>query len=187
LQRRCTLGIQRSVTTHVLERRQLVRRPRPEVFAFFGDARNLEAITPDFLRFRIATAEPIAMATGTLIEYRLSLYGVPFGWQTRIEAWEPDRRFVDVQLRGPYRRWRHAHEFLEVPEGTLMLDRVEYALPLGPLGSLAHALLVRRALDAIFDHRRERIAALLPPSVLRQDEVDVLGALEGARLADDAL
>lgn len=175
------------MTTHVLERYQLVRRPRPEVFAFFSDARNLEAITPAFLRFRIATRDPIAMGTGTRIAYRLSLYGVPFGWDTRIERWEPERRFVDVQLRGPYRRWCHAHHFLEVPEGTLVLDRVEYALPLGPLGAVAHALFVKRALTAIFDHRSERIAALLPASVLRQDEVDVLGALERPRLADDAL
>ena len=147
--------------THRLERSQVLPRPRGEVFAFFADAHNLEAITPAFLRFRITTPGPIAMRVGALITYRLRLFGVGFGWTTRIEAWEPERRFVDVQLQGPYRLWRHTHRFDDVPGGTLVTDTVEYALPFGPLGGVAHALLVRRALRRIFDHREERIAALL--------------------------
>jgi ligand-binding SRPBCC domain-containing protein len=150
------------MTTHLLDRTQLVPRPRAEVFAFFADAHNLERITPPTLRFRILTAAPIALGAGTLIDYRLSLFGVPFRWRTRIEAYEPQVRFVDVQLRGPYRRWHHTHTFEDAPGGTLMRDRVEYQLPLGPLGGLAHALLVRRQLRAIFDHRREAIARLFP-------------------------
>lgn len=149
------------MTTHVLERIQLVPRPRAEVFAFFADAHNLERITPGFLRFRIVTPDPIAMHAGTRIDYRLSLFGVPFGWRTLIEVYEPGRRFVDVQLAGPYRRWRHLHAFEDAPGGTRMLDRVEYELPLGPLGDLAHALVVRRQLRTIFDHRRRVIDALL--------------------------
>lgn len=143
----------------LLERTQLVPAPRADVFAFFADARNLEAITPDFLRFRVITPEPIRMEPGALIEYRLSLHGVGFGWRTRIEVWEPGTRFVDVQLAGPYRSWRHTHRFEDAPGGTRVSDRVEYELPLGPLGALAHALLVRRALQRIFDHRQARIAA----------------------------
>lgn len=144
---------------HVLERRQLVPAPRAEVFAFFADAHNLEAITPEFLRFRVTTPGPIPMAPGTRIEYRLSLYGVGFRWRTHIEIWEPGVRFVDVQLSGPYRSWRHTHEFEDAPGGTRVSDRVEYELPLGPLGGVAHALFVRRALARIFDHRRARIEA----------------------------
>lgn len=147
--------------THVLERSQLVPRPRPEVFAFFADAHNLEAITPGFLRFRIVTPAPIAMAPGTLIDYQLSLFRIPFRWRTRIVAFDPGVRFVDVQLAGPYRRWEHTHTFEDAPGGTLVRDRVVYELPLGPLGGLAHALLVERSLRRIFDHRREVIAARL--------------------------
>jgi ligand-binding SRPBCC domain-containing protein len=143
---------------HVLERTQILCRPRPEVFAFFSDAQNLEAITPDFLRFRVVTPPPIPMAEGTLIDYRLSLHGAPLRWRTRIEAWVPGERFVDLQLSGPYRLWRHTHTFEDVPEGTRMADRVEYELPFGPLGDLAHALFVRRQVEAIFDHRRRAIA-----------------------------
>jgi ligand-binding SRPBCC domain-containing protein len=149
------------MAVHLLERRQLVPRPRAEVFTFFAEARNLERITPAFLSFRILTPGPIPLAPGTFIDYRLSLFGLPFRWRTLIEAVEPGRRFVDVQLRGPYRRWHHEHRFEDAPGGTLVADRVEYELPLGPLGELAHALAVRHQLAAIFDHRRRAIEALL--------------------------
>jgi ligand-binding SRPBCC domain-containing protein len=144
-----------------LVRRQFIARPVDEVFAFFAEAGNLEAITPAFLHFRITTPTPIEMAPGTLIDYRLRLFGCPFSWRTRIETFEPTRRFTDVQLRGPYRRWHHLHEFSEVDGGTMMVDCVEYELPLGPLGGLAHALFVRRTLERIFDYRRDRVEKLL--------------------------
>jgi ligand-binding SRPBCC domain-containing protein len=147
---------------YVLEREQRVLRPRSEVFAFFAEASNLERLTPPTLRFRILTPLPITMRAGAIIDYRLSLMGVPFRWRTVIELFEPEVRFVDMQQAGPYALWRHLHEFVEVPGGTLVRDRVEYRLPLGPLGHLAHALLVRRQLRRIFDYRREVIAALFP-------------------------
>ncbi|HSB21198.1 MAG TPA: SRPBCC family protein [Anaeromyxobacteraceae bacterium] len=147
--------------THRLERAQIIPRPRAEVFAFFSDAANLERITPPFLRFRILTPLPIEMRAGAAIEYRLRLHGIPMRWQSRIETWEPGLGFTDVQLSGPYRRWVHRHEFRDAPGGTEMRDAVEYALPLGPLGDLAHALLVRRSVEAIFDYRRDAVAALL--------------------------
>jgi ligand-binding SRPBCC domain-containing protein len=150
-----------TVTTHVLERFQLVPRPRAEVFAFFADARNLEAITPAFLHFEIVPPVPVELRTGTLIEYRLSLFGVPFRWRTRIEEWEPGRRFVDLQLRGPYALWHHTHAFEDAEGGTRMTDRVRYRLPLGPLGAVAHPVFVRGTLERIFDFRRDRVARLL--------------------------
>ena len=146
---------------HLLERTQLVPRPRPEVFAFFADPWNLERITPPFLRFRILTPRPLEVRAGALIDYRLSLFGVPFGWRTVIEAWEPEVRFVDRQLRGPYRRWHHTHLFEDAPGGTRMTDRVEFEVPLGPLGELARVALVDRQLAAIFDHRRRAVERLL--------------------------
>lgn len=144
-----------------LTREQRIPRPRAEVFAFFEDARNLELLTPKFLRFAIVTEGPIPMHEGTLIDYRIALFGVPLRWRTRIEQYEPPARFVDSQLRGPYRSWRHTHELVEDgPNATRMLDRVEYELPLGPLGTLAHALFVRRTLEQIFDYRYAEVARL---------------------------
>ena len=149
------------MTVHVLERTQVLPRARREVFAFFAAARNLEAITPAFLRFRILPPVPEHLEAGSLIDYRLSLFGIPFRWRTRIAAWEPERRFVDVQLRGPYALWHHEHTFDDAEGGTRVGDRVEYRLPLGVLGEAAHALAVRRTLERIFDHRNARVASLL--------------------------
>jgi hypothetical protein len=147
---------------HRLERTLRVQRPRDEVFAFFADASNLEAITPAFLRFRILTPMPIEMRAGTRIDYALSLLGVPLRWRTRISDWQPGVRFVDEQESGPYAVWRHTHEFEGDGDGsTIVRDLVEYAEPFGLLGRAAHALFVRRALDRIFDHRRDAIRRLL--------------------------
>ena len=145
---------------HTLAREQRLPGTPDEVFAFFADAGNLEAITPSWLSFRIVTPRPIEMGRGTLIEYRLRLHGLPISWLTRIEVWEPGRRFVDQQLRGPYALWHHSHEFAAAPDGTtLMRDTVRYALPAGPLGALAHRLFVRRDLDRIFEHRAAAVSA----------------------------
>jgi ligand-binding SRPBCC domain-containing protein len=147
---------------HVLQREQRLPRPPGEVFPFFADAGNLEAITPHWLAFRIVTPRPIDMRAGTLIDYRLRLHGLPVSWLTRIDAWEPGVRFVDVQLAGPYRLWHHTHEFEpDRAGGTVMRDTVRYALPFGPLGAAAHRLLVARDLAAIFDHRARRVAELI--------------------------
>lgn len=150
------------VKVHVLERNQRLALPAAEAFAFYADALNLEAITPPWLAFRVATAGPVAMRCGTLIDYRLRLHGVPIRWRTRIVAWEPPERFVDVQLRGPYALWEHTHTF--EPDGAhavVIRDRVRYALPFGALGRLAHALFVRRDLERIFDYRRRAVACAL--------------------------
>ncbi|HEX5593591.1 MAG TPA: SRPBCC family protein [Solirubrobacterales bacterium] len=144
---------------HVLERRQRIDLPISRVFDFYGDAHNLERITPPLLKFEVTTPAPIEMGVGTLIEYRLRLHRVPVRWRTRIEAWEPPRRFVDVQVRGPYSLWEHTHTFEEDgPEAMVIRDRVRYSIPFGPLGDLADRLLVRRDLKQIFDYRRDAVA-----------------------------
>jgi hypothetical protein len=146
----------------VLRREQVLPGTPGEVFPFFADARNLEAITPPWLGFRVVTPSPIDMRAGALIEYRLKLRGVPLRWRTRIAVWDPPRRFVDVQLSGPYRLWHHTHDFEpDGAGGTVMRDTVRYAIPFGPLGRIAHALVVRRDLDAIFRFRHAAVLASL--------------------------
>jgi ligand-binding SRPBCC domain-containing protein len=149
------------MSVHLLEREQLVPRPVDEVFDFFAQARNLERITPPWLGFEVLTPNPVEMGSGTLIEYRLRVHAVPVRWISRIEEWDSGRLFVDRQLRGPYRLWHHRHEFVASAEGTVVRDRVRYALPLGRLGELAHAAFVRRDLERIFDFRRAAVAQLL--------------------------
>lgn len=146
---------------HILLREQVLPGTPGEVFEFYADAGNLERITPDWLGFRITTPQPIEMKPGALIEYRLELHHIPLRWLTRIEAWEPGERFVDVQVKGPYRLWHHTHTFEAHEQGTRVRDEVRYALPLGPLGELAHRALVRRDLERIFDFRHASVSKVM--------------------------
>jgi ligand-binding SRPBCC domain-containing protein len=146
---------------YTLERSERLRVPLGDAFAFHAQAANLEAITPPWLAFEVLTPG-VTMRPGALIDYRLRLHGVPIRWRTRIEVWEPPTRFVDVQVRGPFALWHHTHTFRADGDGaTVIADRVRYALPLGPLGRLAHAAFVRRDLSRIFDHRMHAVAARL--------------------------
>lgn len=146
----------------VLERSQFVPTAPEETFRFFADPMNLEVITPPWLRFRIIEA-PGRLERGSILRYRLRLFGVPISWRTEITEWNPPHGFVDEQARGPYRVWIHEHRLDPDEQGTVVRDRVRYRIPLGPLGRLAGRLFVRRWLDEIFDFRAERIAERLTP------------------------
>jgi ligand-binding SRPBCC domain-containing protein len=136
--------------SNVLRVEQSFDRPPAALFPFFADALNLERITPRFLRFRVVTPSPIEMRVGTLIDYRLRVRGIPLRWRTEITAWEPPLRFVDEQIRGPYRTWIHEHRFEVIEGGTRMIDTVRYA---APGGRLVERLLVDRDVAEIFDFR----------------------------------
>jgi ligand-binding SRPBCC domain-containing protein len=139
---------------HQFESELWLPRPREEIFAFFSDAANLDAITPEWLNFRTITPGPIEMQPGTLIDYKLRVRGIPVRWRTRIKVWEPPARFVDEQVRGPYRTWIHEHTFEERDGGTLGRDRVRYAVP---FDWLVHRWLVRPDIERIFRYRTEKL------------------------------
>jgi len=145
---------------HTLEFTIRLPLPREEVFPFFADAFNLERVTPPHLRFKILSTAPIRLEAGAQIRYRLSLYRVPFPWTSLISVWDPPFRFVDQQIRGPYRRWTHSHEFYDENGATLIRDHVEYELPLRPFGELAYPL-IRHELEGIFRFRRDSIRGYL--------------------------
>lgn len=133
-------------------------RPIGEVFAFFADARNLDALTPPWLRFTILSPLPIEMRTGARIDYRLRIRGVSVRWQSEITVWDPPHRFVDEQRSGPYAWWRHEHTFVATGGRTAVLDAVSYRAPGGILEPLIHWLFVRRDLERVFAYRHERLA-----------------------------
>jgi len=150
------------VRERLVQREQRVAIPLADAFAFYADARNLERITPPWLRFRVTTPGPIEMRAGTLIDYRLRLHGIPLRWRTRITEWEPPNRFVDLQLRGPYALWHHTHELEAAGDGaTVVRDRVRYRIGFGPLGTIADVALVRHDLLRIFDYRAEATERLM--------------------------
>ena len=114
----------------------------------------MQEITPPWVHLRILSVEPNPLQQGTLLRYALRWGFFPIHWTTEIVEWEPPHRFVDVQLKGPYKLWRHEHRFVAEGAGARILDEVQYALPLGALGRVAHAIKVKRDLERIFGYRR---------------------------------
>ena len=151
--------VRQSDGSWLLESSCFLDYPIDEVFSFFQDAHNLEALTPDFLKFEVLTPKPVEMRTGALIDYRIRLRGIPLRWRTEITDWNPPHSFVDQQLRGPYRQWHHTHEFVAQDGGTLCTDRVRYRV-FG--GALIQRLFVRSDVDRIFRYRLERMRELFP-------------------------
>ena len=139
----------------------MLNRPRDEVFPFFADARNLQALTPPWLDFEILTTGGIEMKPGARIQYRLRLHGIPVRWDTEITVWEPPARFVDEQRRGPYRLWRHEHTFISQNGGTLIRDHVEYSV-MG--GWLVQKFFVKPDVKIIFEFRRRKLSEIFAKS-----------------------
>lgn len=142
---------------YTINTKQWLDRPLEEVFEFFSAARNLELLTPDFLQFHVITPEPIVMKEGLLIDYRLKLRGIPIRWRSEIALWDPPFRFVDEQVKGPYRKWHHLHQFEEKDGGTLVTDEVHYQV-WG--GGLVNRFFVRPDVESIFAYREEKLNEL---------------------------
>lgn len=145
---------------HKLVTEQWVPQPIDKVFEFFSDPKNLELLTPEFLHFKIVKVSHPKAQEGTVVDYRLKLHSIPLRWQSRITGWLPNKRFSDLQTRGPYTFWHHIHEFYESKEGTVIRDNVAYKLPGWVPGDiLAHAY-VKKDLEKIFIFRRQQIDRL---------------------------
>ena len=133
--------------------------PRGDVFAFFSDPANLEALTPPWLRFEVLTPAPLPRGEGALFAYRIRVRGLPLRWRTLIETFVPGEKFVDRQIAGPYALWHHTHRFEDLPGGgTRMTDIVRYRMGYGFLGRIVIALWVRRDIERIFEYRKKVLA-----------------------------
>jgi len=147
---------------YILEREQFLPISLEEAWSFFSTPRNLAVITPPEMGFVIRQPFDNKDAyAGQRITYTVKpMLGIPLTWVTLIEGVEAPYKFVDSQLKGPYKRWWHQHTFEAVDGGVMMRDRVEYELPLGPLGDLAHGIFVKRKLQGIFDFRTTTLERL---------------------------
>lgn len=150
------------MAVHRIYRQQQVNAPLPKVWDFFSHAANLQTITPEYMNFRVTSGElPDEVYAGQIITYKVSpILGIPLFWMTEILHVVPQRRFVDQQVRGPYRMWHHQHHFEARNDGTLMTDIVHYELPLWLIGEAAHTLFVRKQVSEIFEYRKEKINSL---------------------------
>lgn len=154
---------------HILERRFWLPRPRPDVFEFFADPRNLAPLIGASARLTWLTPPPERLAAGSVLDFSVRVAGVPLTWRVMVREFDPPYRFVDAQLWGPFARWEHRHRFIDAPErqdsggppGTWIEDRVTYRLPLGPLGKLVHALGAGRRITAAFEYREAKTRQLL--------------------------
>jgi ligand-binding SRPBCC domain-containing protein len=142
---------------YVLRSDQLVPRPLDEVFEFFSRAENLQELTPAWMHFKILSIEPRPVQRGTLIQYSLRWRLIPIRWTTEIVEWEPPHRFVDIQLKGPYKLWRHEHRFVAEGNSARILDEVQFQLPFGVLGRIAYAVKVKRDVESIFAYRKQAV------------------------------
>jgi ligand-binding SRPBCC domain-containing protein len=151
----------KGMSAFVFRAEQYVDRDIQDVFEFFSRAKNLQQITPAWLHFRILSVNPNPVRRGTLIRYSLRWRVFPMRWTTEIVEWDPPHRFIDVQLKGPYRLWHHEHRFVSEGSGTRIFDEVRYELPFGALGSLAHRFKVKRDVEAIFAFRQRAVEKVL--------------------------
>jgi ligand-binding SRPBCC domain-containing protein len=149
--------------TYWLRKTIWLPQPRAKVFEFFSNPGNLDRLTPAWLNFAIVTPASSKMNQGTLLDYRLRIRGIPVRWQSEIAVWEPPRRFVDRQTKGPYSLWIHEHTFEERDNGTLVGDNVEYAVP---GGRIVQQFLVAPDIERIFDYRHKMLDELFNPPKL---------------------
>ena len=170
--------------SYVLRCEMKVARPIAETFVVFENPHNLARITPPWLNFKVQHG-PLEMHQGLEIDYTIHWLGLPIRWRTIVTSYDPPKRFIDLQARGPYRLWHHVHRFAAHGDGAVVSDEVTYVLPLGWLGRMAHSLIVKRQLLGIFRYRQKALAAMLGgASEVSPPEVSRGSAISEQQLAD---
>ena len=132
-----------------------------EAWDFLSDPKNLKTITPDYMGFDILSGADRKMFAGQIIQYIVTpIAGIPTKWVTEITHVKDKEFFVDEQRFGPYALWHHKHFIKPIPGGVEMEDIVDYKLPMGILGQLAHPIIVKPKLKEIFDYRYQKLIEL---------------------------
>lgn len=142
---------------HQLQREQQLYCNLETAWKFFSSANNLSEITPKDMNFIVLTQlENDEIYEGMVIDYYVSpLLGIKMAWQTEITQVSFQKNFTDFQKKGPYKLWNHFHEFIPNEKGVLIRDTIDYELPMGFLGEIAHGLFVKKKLEHIFSYRHQ--------------------------------
>ncbi len=135
-----------------------------EAWDFLSDPKNLKRITPDYMGFKIVRGAAERMFAGQIIQYVVTpLLNIPTTWVTEITHVEEGNYFVDEQRFGPYDLWHHKHFIKPIEKGVEMIDIVDYKIPFGVLGRIAHPLIVAPKLKEIFEYRKKALIELFGP------------------------
>ena len=145
-----------------LHRTTIINESREEVFKFFSTPGNLDRITPPSFAMKKTWMSTEDIRKGTLIDYKIKVNGIPLKWRTEITVWEPPYRFIDVQLKGPYRIWIHEHIFEQQGNRTVMHDHVQYLSPGWFIEPLIEKWYIRKQIDSLFDYREQRLNEIFP-------------------------
>ena len=142
---------------YTLKRLQNMPLSLDQAWDFFSSPQNLKLITPAYMNFKVLSySDSDKIFAGQIITYKVSpIMGIPLSWMTEITHVKDKEYFVDEQRRGPYAMWHHKHFFKSIPGGVEMTDLLDYKLPLGILGNIAHELFVKRQIESIFDYRQK--------------------------------
>jgi ligand-binding SRPBCC domain-containing protein len=149
-----------------LERSQKLNISLEKAWEFFSSPKNLKQITPEYMGFDITLKTEEKMYPGQIITYIVKpVMGIPLKWMTEITHVKDKVYFVDEQRFGPYSLWHHKHFFKEISEGIEMIDIVDYKIPFGWLGSIAHYFFIRKKLEEIFNYRYTKLNKLFNESI----------------------
>jgi ligand-binding SRPBCC domain-containing protein len=167
---------------HSFQTSQWVPFPVTTVFAFFVNPANLPRLMPEWQKSYIekmtiivpprhaaeSQSTGLIAGSGSTITIRFRpfpLSPILMRWDATIVDFQWDDHFCDEQTDGPFAYWRHCHRVAEETRkglaGTTITDELVYELPLGILAEPAHALLVKRQIEAIFRHRQQQLLKLL--------------------------
>lgn len=142
---------------HTLTRQQLLKTTPDKTFSFFSNPYHLEDITPPRYKLRVLTPRPLELSVGKTVDYTVNFFGMPIRWTSIISEFTPPHRLTEVQLRGLFAFWDHTYNFAPQGNGTVLTEIVNYAMPLGILGAMAHRYFIKHQLNYIFDYRYSRL------------------------------
>ena len=153
---------------YTLYAKQTVSKEIGLLWDFFRKPTNLNKLTPEDVHFKIKSGKSDDFYEGKIISYKIKPFKLlALNWVTEISQIKEGSYFIDNQVSGPYKMWRHEHHFKSNADGTTeIIDTVKYKVPFYILGRLMHKIFIRRKLVNIFMFRQKQINKLFNHSIL---------------------